>query len=1064
MGVCDAISQRYETFRDYGVITLKPRDQSVARMDAWIATEVMSPNTVGSWERLAERHAGELVQVPRPLRTGSRDGHCWHLVVLGSVASNAGYALVNAVLPPVPATYSQDVGPDGHAIAAALLLTEDGRYARRSLRIAAFGWGIGRILATRDPAQLSAWADEEPKLLQSAEEWLQEASDGGPVNIRHLADLSAAIRGWLEVPSSIWSSVPAIVTTTQGRPKTPFHLTSPLLRDLIKIRKAAITRGLEPISRYVGRSAPARQWDPMTQHGRRADLLHPRRLPDTSWPSPDGEHPTLLQQLAINAIGELPPGSVLTVDGPPASGKTTLVRHAVAHALARRARLLVEIDDPEEAVRRHLAGEVELPLLEHSVVVAGHGNATPNTFAAQLCASAAARRGPPGSSSYFPEVAHALHGANPECKTASGALNLIAARLGSSTNTRTFLKCGLEGEHGLDKALSELARESGAARTNWHHARERFRKARQAVIHQQALVEAIPQLDRELGALRQQAQRFEKPLERAVREVRFSQEIARSRSCEELQAARLAKAAKDRVDHLQARRPLWLWRVLKTKRALRHAAELAEANKVSVLRIERHENAKAVAKKAALSADQAAVREQALQAALRAARYRLQAGEARLGAATKAVGSPPLPPEDRAPSAEAVLSAPYAHGTLQAARDELFDASLEVQRAFVAACAGQLRHGLIAARETLAGRDVPTAEANALWGCIFLTIPVVTTSLAAFGKLFQHIAPGTLGWVFIDDANQASPQAALGPLWRARRVVLLGDPMQIGPIPPAPEATVGAICGALGVPVSDWMPPHQSAHSLAGQISALGRPRGTKTGTRGLPLLVQYRMEEPMASICRSLAGGQGPISRVTPAPSPIRRVLGDSCWADVVEKSDGLWSQAEGNAIHRALLALGLAGIHEPDLLIAAPFGETVVRLRAWLSSSPLVLANLSPERREAWLSQRIGTIHTLPAKAAEAVILLMGGGEGMRPDLAGWATGTPQLLYSAVSRARSSFYLVGRHDRWATAGAFVTAARHIPRVRAAEWPPAEQQPLLSRSQQRAGRPETSSPLPRLD
>lgn len=39
-----------------------------------------------------------------------------------------------------------------------------------------------------------------------------------------------------------------------------------------------------------------------------------------------------------------------------------------------------------------------------------------------------------------------------------------------------------------------------------------------------------------------------------------------------------------------------------------------------------------------------------------------------------------------------------------------------------------------------------------------------------------------MGWFLLDEAGQACPQYALGAIWRARRAIVIGDPLKIPPV------------------------------------------------------------------------------------------------------------------------------------------------------------------------------------------------------------------------------------------------------------------------------------------
>ena len=78
--------------------------------------------------------------------------------------------------------------------------------------------------------------------------------------------------------------------------------------------------------------------------------LGPERYPLGRWPSEFS--PALMQQMAINiALAEENAGGcgIFSVNGPPGTGKTTLLKDIIAEYVVRRARLLADLNQPDDA-------------------------------------------------------------------------------------------------------------------------------------------------------------------------------------------------------------------------------------------------------------------------------------------------------------------------------------------------------------------------------------------------------------------------------------------------------------------------------------------------------------------------------------------------------------------------------------------------------------------------------------------------------------------------------------------------------------------------------------------
>ncbi len=366
--------------------------------------------------------------------------------------------------------------------------------------------------------------------------------------------------------------------------------------------------------------------------------------------------------------------------------------------------------------------------------------------------------------------------------------------------------------------------------------------------------------------------------------------------------------------------------------------------------------------------------------------------------------------------------APWTDVEWNQARTELFLAALGLHRAFLVHAARPMRESLDGAMEILGGNAPPDLSAEAAlaaWRTLFLAVPVVSTTFASVSRLFGPLGAEALGWLLVDEAGQAAPQNAVGALWRSRRAVIVGDPLQLEPITTIPFEAEQAIRAHYGVE-EEWLTGRGSVQGLADRLNRLGT---TLQGPEppvwvGAPLTVHRRCDQPMFDLANVIAYDGLMLDATDPALARSFAgrypTLPQSKWIDVrSEASHGHWIPAEGAEVDRILTHLHEIGFDFSQVMAIAPFRDVARQLA---------------ERARRHQGLRAGTIHTAQGKEADVVILVLGS-DPARDGARAWAANRPNLLNVAVSRAKRRLYVVGDRSAWTRHRYFDVLAERLPR-----------------------------------
>ena len=1058
----------------------------VALINAWLAVEALQPQTFATQEDLLGREpppakgkrdaplpragfpfdlAGGQMPWERPegdrrqLRMSEDDRLVWYVPL--------GFVKMEPAIERLVTEVEQD-GPErergsGVAILALAAFDEAGRALPSALLLSSFGWACGQVLAG-EIDHLHGFVDIEADLRhQLGQALVQLDLDGRkvPTSRQRFLEGMSAIMAALRLPADLLERPRVAIRVVGEADGEPVEIINSFyLRDLHRVRTALETRaGGATLAAFLGQTEPAHRLDVLADKAVLESLVAPALTPLARWPAPHPAKLVTLQQAAVNAaVRDLADGGLLSINGPPGTGKTTLLRDVIAAVLHSRAEVLVELDDPTSAFtpvelvaengHRRLLHRLPPAFRDHGLVVASSNNAAVRNISAELPLAGAIDD--QAGVRYFADTARTAQGGDAAC------WGLIAAVLGNRRNRSEFVeRAWWHPDWGLEKYLAAAngrvdaeppaivvsekpPRTRTQARERWRRARLDYRERRATVARLRAVRDQMRLALRTAAAAQQTVEDMDAAHAAAIADSQAAELTQRAAALALAGAQASLDDARRLYDGGAALRPGLIARLLGNDGTWRES----QARAVTLLDQAMADQAAArtEAEAAVLRGHEASARAKAAQAAraeAMAQRSTLQALEAECEAV---YGDGHAGPAFWESGHAAIHTAsPWSDAALVEARDQLFAATIALHRAFLDAAARPMKSNLALMMDHLKGKRLPSGAAahlDDLWASFFLTVPVVSTTFASFDRLMDGLGEASVGWLIVDEAGQATPQAAAGALWRARRALVIGDPLQIEPVSTVPPGIVRAIFASRGAHPDVWAAPRASVQTLADAASPLTATLGWGGDQRriGLPLLVHRRCQDPMFSISNAIAYDGLMVHATSASGSPIREALSDvapgSCWLDVAS-SAAKWSPQEGQVVLALLDQLAEQGVRDPDLYLIAPFREVADRLRSFIArSGVLERLGVPTIRHKRWGETRIGTVHTFQGKEAEAVILVLGASADASRGSRNWAGGAPNILNVAVTRARKALYIVGRHDAWRTAGVFATAAATLPVV----------------------------------
>lgn len=766
--------------------------------------------------------------------------------------------------------------------------------------------------------------------------------------------------------------------------------------------------------------------------------IRPTKTPSGRFPDPPAKKQSLMQQFAINAAFD---ASVFSVNGPPGTGKTSLLREIIAENIVARAKALAQFTTPQQAFIGKQAlnfensdpifvSELHPSLLGYEMLVVSSNNNAVQILSQELPLKselAASYR----HASYLETVAtKALGLKENEC------WGLISSTLGNAENCRRFVENVFitPGKARYEARIWDWI--DAYEGPSFAEARENFLRALEWQENHLEKLERLADLHEELKnhtdvSYCKEEQRVLTEAEEELEKLSTNlSSLAENEA--EIKERLILLQEQDRLWKIERPGPLFGLFNREAKEAWGSKAKTIRNELLSV--IEELHQCKTLQKdiRAQLAEQNEKVSGLTEQLLNRALLFYTDKEEYEGLINTYPDVLLPFDNQDLTHT-----ETYYQSTESNDARSKLFIAAMAMHEAWlseVLQAKGGFRGNLMAIASILQRKNPTTADDTRLaWQSVFLLIPVISSTFASIGRLFRYLEPGSLGWVLIDEAGQAIPQAAVGAIWRAKRVLSIGDPFQIEPICSIPPEVIDGMAKTRNKDyVLSWAPSQTSVQNLMDRASVFGANRTIRDESYwlGSPLRVHRRCLEPMFTISNAIAYES---SMLLATPDMGQIPLPPSCWWDIRgEASDKQYVPTQGKALID-LLKEALLQMDAPDIFVISPFREVITQTQQLIRDAPPIKAIFKEKfphiSLHQWVQQAFGTVHTFQGKQTTAVFFVLGADKATLSAIE-WASRKPNLLNVAVTRAQGRFYILGDYELWRHKPYFSVAAKKLQRL----------------------------------
>ncbi|MFP3420357.1 AAA domain-containing protein [Bacillus sp. SIMBA_154] len=293
------------------------------------------------------------------------------------------------------------------------------------------------------------------------------------------------------------------------------------------------------------------------------------------------------------------------------------------------------------------------------------------------------------------------------------------------------------------------------------------------------------------------------------------------------------------------------------------------------------------------------------------------------------------------------------------------------------------------------------------WQWINFTVPVISTTFASFGRMFKNLKGNSIGNLFIDEAGQALPQASVGAIFRSKKVMVVGDPSQIKPVLTL-DPNVLTLIGRHYNVDEKFVSADASTQTIVDDTSQYGFQKNEDEWV-GIPLWVHRRSNYPMFTISNEIS-----YDGLMVQGKNEDEVQGTSEWLHSAGKANDKYVKEQAELLKNQITErLQVNSDLADEIYVISPFKNGAYQIAK-------VLEEIYFTKRQDGKPTNVGTVHTFQGKEAKIVYFVLGA-DSNSSGAAKWAVSDPNIMNVAATRAKEEFYIIGDKKLYASLGSDV-------------------------------------------